>query len=166
MKLVQGVQWVARNLVLVVAIATSSTASEAPRFFIECYASGSAPGDSSKVYGYRLRARGFSEVTKNGIDINLDENRILLSVETKQPEQQEASPLYTDLPLVQRNEQPCQDETCKKVDYEPKDLSGKLIVTYDKDRGGVSINHAIAPGIVVESKGGCLFVLIPSGKKE
>lgn len=164
MKLVQGIQGVAKNLVLVVAIATASTASEAPQFFIECYASGSAPGDSSKVYGYHLRARGFSEFAENGIDINLDEKRILLSVDTKQPGQEEASPLYTDLPVVQRNEQPCKDETCKKVDYEPKDFSGKLIVTYDKDRGGVSIQHAIAPDTVVESKGGCLFVLIPSAK--
>ncbi len=161
MKVLQGLNWLARSLALLAVMSTSSTASELPRFFVECHASGSVQGNSAKEYGYHMRAHGFPEVVKNGININLDEKNLVLSVDTKQSGQEEASPLYTNLPLVPRNEQPCQDGRCQKVDYEPKDVQKTVIVTYDKDNGGISIKHAIAPNNVVESRGGCLFVAIP-----
>jgi hypothetical protein len=162
--------WITKSLALLALMSTSSTSAELPRFFVECHALGSAQGDTAKEYGYHMRAHGFPEVVKNGININLDEKNLVLSVDTKPSGQEEASPLYTNLPLVQRNEQPCQDGKCQKVDYEPKNFKGMLIVTYDKDNGGISVKHAIAfgaalwaiaPNQVVESRGGCLFVALP-----
>jgi DNA polymerase sigma len=161
-KVLQGVKWVVEGMALVVLISTSSTASEKTRFYVECYTSGSAAGDTSKEYAYRLRSQGFPEPVDNGININLDEKKILLSVESKRSGQEEYSKLYTDMPLVKRNEQPCENGKCQKVDYEPKDFKETLVVTYDKDNGGMSIKHAIAPGNLVEARGGCLFVALPT----
>ncbi|MBD0346742.1 MAG: hypothetical protein ICV63_18335, partial [Coleofasciculus sp. Co-bin14] len=114
------------------------------------------------AYAYRLRAQGFPEYVKNGININLVEDKINLSVDSKQSGQEEYSKLYPDMPLMKRNEQPCESGKCQKVDYEPKNFEGTLVVTYDQDSGGMSIKHAIAPGNFVEARGGCLFVALPT----
>lgn len=161
MNVLQDIKWVVGGIALMTLITTSSMASGTSRFFVECYTSGAAKGDGSKEYAYRLRAQGFPESVANGININLDEKNIILSVESKQSGQEEYSKLYTDLPLVKRNEQPCEDGKCQKVDYEPKDFEGTLVVTYDKDNGGIAIRHAIAPETSVEARGGCLFVALP-----
>ncbi len=153
--------WITKSVALLAVMSTSSTAAELPRFFIECHAAGSTHGDNAKEYGYHMRAHGFPEVLKNGININLDEKNLVLSVDIKRSGQEEASPLYTNLPLVARNEQPCQDGKCQKIDYEPKNFKGMLIVTYDKDNGGISVKHEVASNTVVESRGGCLFVALP-----
>lgn len=161
MKVLQAVNWVAGGISLVVLISASSTASGTPRFYVECYTSGSAHGDTSKQYAYRLKAQGFPERVENGININLDENKIVLSVESKLSGQEEYGKLYPDMPLVKRNEQPCENGKCQTVDYEPKNFQRMLVVTYDPDNGGMAIKHAIAPGNFVEARGGCLFVALP-----
>lgn len=115
----------------------------------------------SKEYAYRMKAQGVPEFVENGININLDEDKIILSVDSKPSEQQEYSQLYPNLLLVKRSQQPCEQVKCQKVDYEPKDFEGTLVVTYDKDNGGMFIKHAIAPETSVEARGGCLFVALP-----
>jgi hypothetical protein len=161
-KVIQGVKWITKGMALVALMSTASTASGTTRFYVECYTSGSAQADMSKEYAYRLKAQGVPEFVENGININLDEDKITLSVDSKQSGQQEYSQLYPNLPLMKRSQQPCEQEKCQKVDYEPKNFQGTLIVTYDKDNGGMSINHAIAPETSVEARGGCVFVALPS----
>ncbi|MEW6498063.1 MAG: hypothetical protein AB1589_37010 [Cyanobacteriota bacterium] len=163
MNVLQTVKWTASSLVFVTLMSSSATATGMPRFFVECHAADTAQNDTSQQYWYHLRAHGFAERVENGININLDEKKMVLSVDIKQPGQEGSTPLYTDLPLVQRKEQPCENEQCQKVDYEPKDFQQSLIVTYDKDKGGISVKHAIAPDKVVESRGGCMLVGLPSG---
>ena len=162
--IVQIVQWTAGSLVFVTLMSSASTATRIPRFFVECHAADTPQNDTAKQYWYHLRAHGVAERVENGININLDEKKMVLSVDTKQPGQEESTMLYQDLPLVQRKEQPCEKEQCQKVDYEPKDFQQSLIVTYDKDQGGISVKHAIAPDKVIESHGGCMFVGLPSGE--
>lgn len=160
--IVQIVQWTAGSLVFVTLMSSASTATRIPRFFVECHAADTPQNDTAKQYWYHLRAHGVAERVENGININLDEKKMVLSVDTKQPGQEESTMLYQDLPLVQRKEQPCEKEQCQKVDYEPKDFQQSLIVTYDKDQGGISVKHAIAPNKVIESHGGCMFVGLPT----
>lgn len=162
MQVLQGVKWIAKGMALVALMSTASKASGTTRFYVECYTSGSAKRDMSKEYAYRLKAQGFPEFVKNGININLDEDKIILSVDSKQSGQQEYSQLYPNLPLVKRSQQPCENGKCQKVDYEPKNFEGTLVVTYDKDNGGMVIKHTIAPGNFVEARGGCVFVALPS----
>lgn len=160
--MLKGIKKVVGGMALVALISTSSTGAETPKFYVECYTSGAANGDTSKTYAYRLKAQGFPEYVKNGININLVEDKINLSVDSKQSGQEEYSKLYPDMPLVKRNEQPCENGKCQKIDYEPKNFEGTLLVTYDQDSGGMSIKHAIAPGNFVEARGGCLFVALPT----
>jgi hypothetical protein len=158
-----GIQVLSTGMALVALMSASSTlAVGKTRFFVECHSFVSAGGNATGNYAYHLRSYGFAESVENGVDINLDEEKIVLSVESKQSGQEEYSKLYTDLPLVKAQEQPCQDGTCKQVDYEPKDFEGKLSVTYDKDNGSIQIKHAIAPGVSVQGRGGCLFVALPT----
>lgn len=166
MNRIQCVKWIIRSLAWGAVITASSTAAQGIRFFVECHSSGSASNDSSQVYGYRLRAYGFPQRVQDSIHIQLDEQNLLLSVDSKQAGQEESNPLYTDMPLVKRAEQPCDNGQCQNVNYEPKDFQGTLIVTYDPDRGSISIKHEIEPNKVIASRGGCLFVGLPARNVE
>ena len=148
----------------------SSTASETARFLVECHSIVTAEGNIPKDYAYHLRAWGYPEEVANGININLDEKNVILSVESKQSQEKEYSPLYPKLNLVMRSEQPCKDGKCQQVEYEPKDFAVKLIVKYDKEQGVITIKHAIAKRMpnessasetVVQGRGGCQFVALP-----
>lgn len=153
---------VASAMAVVGLTSLSSAASETSKFFVECHSLATAEGDILKDYAYHLRAVGYSEEVANGININLDEKNLVLSVESRQPKDKEYSPLYPKLTLVMRQKQPCQDGKCKQVEYEPKDFEGKLVVTYDQDQGIIFIKHTIMLGTVVQSRGGCEFVALPS----
>ncbi|HEY9743652.1 MAG TPA: hypothetical protein V6C90_24460 [Coleofasciculaceae cyanobacterium] len=77
MKVIQGVKWITKGMALVALMSTASTASGTTRFYVECYTSGSAQADMSKEYAYRLKAQGVPEFVENGININLDEDKII-----------------------------------------------------------------------------------------
>lgn len=162
MNVLNGAQVLFIGMALVALMTPSSTAQRKTRFFVECHSFVPALGTIKKDYAYHMRSYGFPQPVENGVDINLDEDKIILSVETRQSGQEEYSKLYTDLPLVKAQQQPCKDGKCKQVNYEPKDFAGKLIVTYDKDNGSIQIEHAIAPETSLQGRGGCLFVAIPS----
>lgn len=162
MNVLNSVQVLSIGMAVVALMTPSSTAQRKARFFVECHSFVPAQGTIKQDYAYHMRSHGFPESGENGVDINLDEDKIILSVETRPSGQEEYSKLYTDLPLVKVQQQPCKDGKCKQVNYEPKDLAGKLIVTYDKDNGSIQIEHAIAPETSLKGRGGCLFVAIPS----
>jgi hypothetical protein len=164
MQILQSVKGLAGVLALVAQVNAPSRTLENVRFYVECYTSGSPPGNLGQDYAYRLKAQGFPERVQNGININLNQEKIVLSVDSKPTEQEEYSPLYPDLPLSRRSQQPCEQASCLQVDYEPQDFPQKLIVTYDPDKGAFSVQHAIAPDTVIEARGGCVFVALPSSK--
>ena len=162
MNVLNGVQVLSIGMAVVALMTPSSTAQRKTRFFVECHSFIPARGTIKQDYAYHMRSYGFPEPVDNGVDINLDEDKIVLSVETRLSGQEEYSKLYTDLPLVKVQQQPCQEGKCKQVNYKPKDFAGKLIVTYDKDNGSIQLEHAIAPETSLKGRGGCLFVAIPS----
>lgn len=140
----------------------ASAASETSKLFVECHSFATAGGNKQKDYAYHLRAFGYSEEVANGININLDEKNIALVVESRESKNKEYSPLYPKLTLVVRQKQPCQEGKCNQVEYAPQDFEGELVVTYDQDKGVIWIKHTITPETVVQSRGGCQFVAIPS----
>lgn len=156
LKVAPRVKFLASAIAAVVT-SVSSRAAETPKFFVECH-SFVAARDISKDYAYHLKAFGYLEKVANGIDINLDEENIVLSVDSRQSKKEEYSPLYPKLPLMMRQQQPCEDGKCKQVEYEPKDFEGTLVVTYDQDKGVIFIKHVLTPETSVQGRGGCLFV--------
>lgn len=162
MKVLKGSKLFTASIALVALSNLSSTASGTPRFFVECHSAGSVNGEVSQDYFYHMRAYGSPEKVENGIDINLDEEKMVLSVESRQTGEEKYSQLYPDMPLAIAKEQPCANGNCSSIDYEPKEFEGKLIVTYDKDKGAMLVKHAIAPETSVQARGGCLFVALPS----
>lgn len=161
MKLTQGVKFLASAMAVVALASLSSAASETARFLVECHSIVTAQGNIPKDYAYHLRAWGYPEEVANGINIKWDEKNVILSVDSRQPQEKEYSPLYPKLTLVMRGDQLCKDSKCQQVEYEPKDFEGKLVVTYDKDKGVILIKHAIAPETVIQGRGGCQFVALP-----
>lgn len=162
MNVLHGVQVLSIGMAVVALMTLSSTAQRKARFFVECHSFVAARATIKQDYAYHMRSYGFPETGDNGVDINLDEDKIVLSVETRPSGQEEYSKLYTDLPLMKAQQQPCTEGKCKQVNYEPKDFKGRLIVTYDKDNGSIQLEHAIAPETSLKGRGGCLFVAIPS----
>jgi hypothetical protein len=145
------------------ASATLASAAESSKFYVECHAFVTAGNPILRDYAYHLRAFGYSKDVANGIDINLDEENIFLSVDSKQPREKEYSPLYPKLSLVMRHDRPCEKGKCEQVEYEPKDLQGQLLVTYDIDAGQMFVKHRLKPQILVQARGGCLFVPVGVG---
>lgn len=141
----------------VVTLATLSAAVETSKFFVECHSFVAAEGDIPKDYAYHLKAFGYLEEVANGIDINLDEANIVLSVDSRVSDQ-EYSALYPKLALVRHSQQRCENKKCKQVEYAPQDFEGTLVVTYDKDQGVMFIKHVLTPETLVQARGGCLFV--------
>lgn len=162
MKILRGTKLLVISSLWLALLGSASTAAQTRKFFVECHSFTSVQGDIPQDYAYHLRAYGFPEVVENGIDIYLDEENIVLSVEKRQTGEQKYSPLYPNLPLVRSDEQPCLEEDCKQVAYEPKKFEGKLMVTYDQDEGVVEIQHRLTPETSAQASGGCLFVALPS----
>ncbi len=158
MKVAQGARFLAIGMAVVALSSLSSAASQTSKFFVECHSFVAAEGNISKDYAYHLRAFGYPEKVANGIDINLDQENVVLSVDSRQSQEEEYNALYSKLPLVMRSQQPCEDGKCKQVEYLPKNFAGTLVVTYDKDQGMMSIKHAFTPETSVQARGGCLFV--------
>lgn len=158
MKVLQGAKFLVVSMVIVALTSFSSTASQNSKFFVECHSFVAAKGNIPKDYAYHLRAFGYPEEVANGIDINLDEENVVLSVDSRQSQEEEYNALYSKLPLVMRSQQRCEDGKCKQVEYLPKNFAGTLVVTYDKDQGMMSIKHALTPETSVQARGGCLFV--------
>lgn len=171
MKVTSSIRFFAISIATMALTSLSSAASETSRFFVECHSFITAEGRIPQDYAYHLRAIGYSEEVTNGININLDDKNIELSVDSRKFQEKEYLPLYPKLTLVMRKEQPCQNSKCQQVEYEPEDFDGKLVVTYDKDKGIIFIKHAIAKRMpngtltgetVVQGRGGCQFVVLPA----
>ncbi|MBV9388530.1 MAG: hypothetical protein JOZ78_19065 [Chroococcidiopsidaceae cyanobacterium CP_BM_ER_R8_30] len=164
MSAISSVKFITKVMAAVALTTIAPAPSETAKFLVECHAFVSAKGNVSKEYAYSLNAFGYPVAVKDGIDVNLDEKNVFLSVESKQPNAKAYSTLYTELPLVRYSTSACVDEKCKQVVYEPKRFEGTIVVTYDKDSGIIYIKHVLAPATVVQAKGGCLFVPLQPNK--
>ncbi|MGB7441196.1 MAG: hypothetical protein WA919_09025 [Coleofasciculaceae cyanobacterium] len=162
MKILKGTQLLINSLLWLVLLSPNSTAAQTRKFFVECHSFVSVQGDIPQDYAYHLRAYGFPQAVENGIDIYLDEENIVFSIEQRQASEQEYSPLYRNLTLVRSDQQPCLEGDCKQVGYEPQELEGKLIATYDQDEGVMQVKHVLTPETSVQASGGCLFVALPT----
>lgn len=162
MRVAQGARFLAISMAVVALTSFSSAASQTSKFFVECHSFVAAEGNIPKEYAYHLRAFGYPEEVANGIDINLDEANIVLSVDSRQSKKEEYNALYSKLPLVMRSQQRCEDGKCRQVEYLPKNFAGTLVVTYDKDQGVMFIQHVLTPETSVQARGGCLFVPLGS----
>ncbi|MEC5030134.1 MAG: hypothetical protein SAL07_09485 [Oscillatoria sp. PMC 1051.18] len=139
------------------AIAPPAELTPAPRkFYVECHSFIPASEQIEQDYGYHLRAFGYGEPVENGVNINLDENNIFLSVDSKQPEQEKYLPLYEKIPLVKHSQE------SNLIEYIPQDFAATLVVGYDIDVGAIFIEHQFEGEIIRRGKGGCLFVPLPS----
>ena len=162
MNTLKGIKLLANSLFWLILLSSTSKAAQTRRFFVECHSFASVQGEIAQDYAYHLRAYGFPQAVENGIDIYLDEENIVLSVENRQSGEQEYSPVYPNLPLVRSDKQSCLEEDCKQVAYEPQELEGKLIVTYDQDEGVIKVKHVLTPETSAQASGGCLFVALPT----
>ncbi|MBV8887185.1 MAG: hypothetical protein JO235_24760 [Chroococcidiopsidaceae cyanobacterium CP_BM_RX_35] len=164
MKVTQSVKVITKITAVVALTTITPDPSKAAKFLVECHAFVSAKGDISREYAYQLSAFGYPVSVRNGIDVNLDEKNVFLSVESKQPNAKVYSLLYTKLPLAMRSMHACVDEKCEQVAYEPKRFKGRIVVIYDKDNGTMFVKHVLTPVNLVQAHGGCLFVPLQSNQ--
>ena len=146
----------------VLVLTSLASAAGTSKFLVECHAFAARKGNPPKDYAYHFRALGYPEAVATGIDINLDQKDVVLSVDSKLSKEQEYSALHSKLSMVLRSRQPCESGKCKQVEYEPIILPGKIVVTYDKDNGVMFIKHLATLKVAVRTSGGCLFVALPA----
>ncbi|MDY6781260.1 MAG: hypothetical protein SW833_01670 [Cyanobacteriota bacterium] len=130
------------------------------RFFVECHCFISTPDEEPQEYGYHLRAIGRAENVPNGIEVTLDRDRLLLSVDRRAAGQQDYSPLLDSISPIPPSDSFCRTENCS-TEYQFQPPPAELVVTYNKERGTIQVQHQLDEQTLLQGQGGCAILALP-----